>query len=156
MRREIWGANMASSFLTTAGVMRRIWGSGSWRALLLIALVNLQFWGGIPCCECICASAWVHRRWSAHHVLLISHICSASALCQHVIRWTRLVECEGLPLPYAGGQSNHNLMIWSAWKWIRWLLFLLASGQDEGLSQTECSPRSSLLTAIDLRWSSRF
>lgn len=120
---------------------RRIWGSGSCRALTLIALVNLPFWGGTPCREDICASVWLHRRWSAPNVLLISHICSASALRQYAIRWS-----EGLPLPYAGGQSNHNLMIWSAWEWIRRAMFLLAPGQDEGLSQAECSPSCSLFT----------
>lgn len=35
-------------------------------------------------------------------------------------------------------------MIWSAWEWIRRMLFLLASMQDEGLLLTECSPSSFL------------
>lgn len=35
-------------------------------------------------------------------------------------------------------------MIWSAWEWIRRMLFLLASTQDGGLLLTECSPSSFL------------
>lgn len=80
-RRDFWGANMALRFLTTAGDPRRIWGSGSWRAPTLIARVNLQFWEGTPCRECICARVLLHGRWSAHHVLLyITHLLSISTM----------------------------------------------------------------------------
>lgn len=89
---------------------------------------------------------WLHGRWSAHHVLLISHICKVSTLCQHLLQWTQQVESQGLPLPYAASQSNHNLMIRSAWEWIRRTLLRLVCMQDEGLSGIEYSSSSSLVT----------
>lgn len=145
-RQSCTSCEKTDYFLTTSGVSGRIWGLGSRGALVLIAVVNLQVCGGSSCCEGICGSVWLHRRWSAHEFLLLSHICSASALSQCLIRWTLWAKSKGLPLPYVVSQSHHNLVIWSAWEWIRWMLFLLAARRDEGLSQAGWSPSSSLFT----------
>lgn len=68
-------------------------------------------------------SAFVQNciRGGLHTMSSSSHICLASARRERYFQQIAQVESAGLPLPCAAGQSNHDLMMWLAWEWSRWM-----------------------------------
>lgn len=84
VRRDVPGWLTWPLVLTTSWGHHQNLGLERLKSLYTDCSVNLLFWGlGTSCCECI--YVWLHRRWSAHDVLVILHICSASALCQYLM-----------------------------------------------------------------------
>lgn len=112
-----------------------------------------SFGEGLPA-----VNVWLHRRWSAHDVLLISHICSASAQCQYLIQRTLPAGSEGASTAIC--RRAKVIMIW----WfdrpeneLDGCCFSWRLGRIRGfyrLRGTQVAPSS--LTAGLLWWSSSF
>lgn len=117
VRRQIWGGWRGLRFWGSGRGESGARGAGEASHWLLLLICS--FLGGPPAGSafvrvCGCTGGGPHPP--AHRVLLISHICSASALCQYLIRWTPASGIRGASTAICWwGQSNRNLMIRSAW-----------------------------------------